>query len=61
MRDRPQMGSATASDAREDNSCSKKYYMTDQGGQMCRWKLINKAYTLHRNDYKDPPAILVTR
>lgn len=28
---------------------------------MCRWKWISKAYTLHQNDYKDPPVILTER
>ena len=40
---------------------NKKYWMTDQGGQMCRWRNINVAYTLHWNDYKDLPAILLKK
>lgn len=40
---------------------SEAYYMTDKGGHHTRWKLIDKAYTIHESDYKDPPVILVTR
>lgn len=37
------------------------YYMSDKGGYLCRWKYIDKAYSLHESDYKDPPAILIIR
>lgn len=43
------------------NSGKTKYYLTDKGGHHTRWKLIDKAYTIHESDYKDPPTILVTR
>lgn len=32
--------------------------MSDKGWFLVRWKSVDKAYTLHETDYKDPPAIL---
>lgn len=37
----------------------QSYFMSDKGGFLARWKSVDKAYTLHETDYKDPPAILI--